>query len=143
MRHQHRDLAIMDFPLAYGQNLPRTDAAALAKINAARDRVALSDVTAGQIWLQMAHRLVAGMIGISVFAFWLFVRQKNLARSSLGALSNIWRALGVLQIALGAWVVWSNKAADVATTHVAVGAVAFVIGVALSALTWKHATISV
>ena len=37
MRHQHRDLAITDFPTAYGQWIPDTSAAAIAKINAARD----------------------------------------------------------------------------------------------------------
>src|SRR5438876_1133476 len=36
MRHQHRDLAILDFPTANGAWIPDTSAAALAKINAWR-----------------------------------------------------------------------------------------------------------
>ncbi|HEY1770289.1 MAG TPA: COX15/CtaA family protein [Chthoniobacterales bacterium] len=134
MRHQHRDLSITDFPLAYGQVIPKTDDASIARINAARDRVALSDVTAGQIWLQMAHRFGALVIGLSILAFWLLVRQKNLARTSLGALSTFWLVLVLVQIGLGAWTIWSNKAADIATAHVAVGAITFVTGVAISAL---------
>jgi hypothetical protein len=55
MRHQHRDLAITDFPTAYGQWIPDTSAAAIAKINVARDTIAMSDVSAAQIWLQIAH----------------------------------------------------------------------------------------
>jgi heme A synthase len=46
MRHQHRDLAILDFPTANGAWIPDTGAAALAKINAWRDARGLSDVTA-------------------------------------------------------------------------------------------------
>ena len=34
----------------------------------------------------------------------------------------IWVAMILAQIALGAWTIWSNKAADVATAHMALGA---------------------
>jgi hypothetical protein len=37
MRHQHRDLSILDFPTANGAWIPDTSASALAKINAWRD----------------------------------------------------------------------------------------------------------
>src|SRR5437660_7510513 len=73
MRHQHRDLAILDFPTANGAWIPDTSATALAKINAWRDAQGLSYVTAFQIWLQMAHRFVALVIGIAVTAFCLRV----------------------------------------------------------------------
>jgi len=48
-------------------------------------------------------------------------------------LSNLWLGLVILQIILGAWTVLSNKAADIATAHVAVGAVTFATAVAVSA----------
>ena len=41
MRHQHRDLSILDFPTANGVWIPDTSANALAKINAWRDARAL------------------------------------------------------------------------------------------------------
>src|SRR3954467_3509521 len=63
MRHQHRDLAILDFPTANGQWIPDTSAPAMATINAWRDARAISNVTAFQIWLQMAHRFLAAIIG--------------------------------------------------------------------------------
>ena len=69
MRHQHRDLAILDFPTANGAWIPDTSAAALAKINAWRDARALSDVSAFQIWLQMVHRFLALIIAIAIVAF--------------------------------------------------------------------------
>src|SRR5262245_20898953 len=131
MRHQHRDLAITDFPLAYGQLIPATDQATIAKINRARDAQALSDVTAGQIWLQMAHRFIAALIGLAIAAFWLLVRREESVALVCG-LSNLWFGLVILQIALGAWTIWSNKAADIATTHVAVGAMTFATAIVIS-----------
>jgi hypothetical protein len=41
------------------------------------------------------------------------------------------------QITLGAWVIWSNKAADIATAHVALGAVMLSFGVSSSAICWR------
>ena len=52
----------------------------------------------------------------------------------LSRFTDSWFLLLCCQITLGAWVIWSNKAADIATTHVAVGATMFVVGVALSAI---------
>src|SRR5256886_14622910 len=125
MRHQHKDLAILDFPTANGAWIPDTSAAALAKINVWRDARALSDVDAFQIWLQMTHRFVAVLIGIAVIMF--FVRVRRLRNSSrapiLSGSSILWVILFFLQFTLGAFTIWSNKAADVATTHVAVGAI--------------------
>ena len=131
MRHQHRDLSILDFPLAYGQVIPKTDPATIARINKARDRVALSDVTAGQIWLQLVHRFCALVILCGVVGFWFASRQSV---SALRRLSDLWVLCVLCQIALGGWTILSNKAADIATAHVAVGAITFVTGVAISAI---------
>lgn len=139
MRHQHRDLAILDFPTANGAWLPDTSAKALAKINAWRDARALSDVTAFQIWLQMAHRFLALLIAVGVVVFCLRVRRlRNFSRAPfLSGSSILWVALVLCQIALGGWVIWSNKAADVATAHVALGAVMLSFGVSISGICWR------
>jgi cytochrome c oxidase assembly protein subunit 15 len=134
MRHQHRDLSIMDFPFAYGQIIPATDPATVARINQARDAQALSDVTAGQIWLQMAHRFGAAIIGLTIACFWFLVRRKDRAAPALRGLSSLWLGLVMAQTTLGAWTIWSNKAADIATAHVAVGAVTFAVGILVSAV---------
>ncbi|HEX4665764.1 MAG TPA: COX15/CtaA family protein [Chthoniobacterales bacterium] len=134
MRHQHRDLPILDFPLAYGQVWPATDLATIAQINRARDAQALSDVSAGQIWLQMAHRFVAAAIGLTIAAFWFLVRRKRDLNPILARLANLWLGLVIMQIALGAWTIWSNKAADIATAHVAVGALTFATGIVICAV---------
>jgi heme a synthase len=137
MRHQHRDLAILDFPTANGAWIPNTSAAALTKIDAWRDARALSDVTAFQIWLQMVHRLFALIIAIAIIVFWARVWREPQATSVLKRLSVLWVILVFGQIALGGWVIWSNKAADVATAHVALGAVMLSFGVSISAICWR------
>src|SRR5947207_4033841 len=142
MRHQHRDLSILDFPTANGAWIPDTSAAALAKINAWRDARGLSDVTAFQIWLQMAHRFLAFIIAIAVIAFALRVWRDAQRFAALKRLSILWVALVICQIALGAWVIWSNKAADVATAHVALGAIMLSFGVSISAIRWRMLAVS-
>src|SRR5215472_11737287 len=137
MRHQHRDLSILDFPTANGAWIPDTSATALAKINAWRDARALSNVDAFQIWLQMAHRFMALIIFIGVTAFCFRVRRDASGFETLARLSLFWVGLVFCQIALGAWVIWSNKAADVATAHVALGAVMLSFGVSISTICWQ------
>src|SRR5213592_3978978 len=137
MRHQHLDLAILDFPTANGAWIPDTSAAALAKINAWRDTRGLSDVTAFQIWLQMVHRFLALVIAIAVIAFSLRVWRDAPRFVALKRLSIWWVALVTCQIALGAWTIWSNKAADIATAHVAVGAIMLSFGVSIAAICWR------
>src|SRR6266480_3131086 len=137
MRHEHRDLAILDFPTANGAWIPDTSATLLARINAWRDARGLSDVTAFQIWLQMAHRFLALLIAIAVVAFCLRVGRDAQGVTALKRLSVFWVALVACQITLGAWTIWSNKAADVATAHVAVGAIMLSFGVSISAICWQ------
>jgi heme a synthase len=134
MRHQHRDLSILDFPTAYGEIIPDTSPARIAEINAWRDARALSDVTPAQIWLQLAHRFVAMLIAAGVIASMFAARKSGEHAGVLSRFTDSWFLLLCCQITLGAWVIWSNKAADVATTHVAVGATMFGLGVALTAV---------
>jgi cytochrome c oxidase assembly protein subunit 15 len=137
MRHQHRDLAILDFPTANGAWIPDTSPEALAKINAWRDKQALSQVNAFQIWLQMAHRFLALLIGVSITAFSFRVWQSAGDLPGMPRLSILWLIFLCCQIALGAWTIWSNKAADVATAHVAVGAIMLSFGVTVSGILWR------
>lgn len=137
MRHEHKDLAILDFPTANHSWWPDTSAAALAQINQSRDARGLSDVTAFQIWLQMAHRFGALLVAIFVF---LTVRRFpgiSAQASVLRKLSMLWIALVLAQVTLGAWTIWSNKAADIATAHVAVGATMLSLGVCFAALGFR------
>ena len=134
MRHQHRDLAILDFPMAYGQIIPNVSSATLADINSWRNARALSEVSAFQIWLQMAHRCLALLIGAGVAIGLFQSRSRELRSVPLSHFSDAWFLLVVCQITLGAWVIWSNKAADIATAHVAVGATMLAVGITISTI---------
>ena len=134
MRHQHRDLSILDFPAAYGSIIPDTSAAKIAEINAWREARALSDVSPFHIWLQMTHRFVALLIAAGVIASLFLSRRTGPDAGMLSRFADIWFLLVCCQITLGAWVIWSNKAADIATAHVAVGATMLALGIALSAV---------
>jgi len=137
MRHQHRDLAILDFPTANGAWIPDTSAVALGRINAWRDARALSNVTPLEIWLQMVHRFLALIIAIAIISFCVRVWTDARDFIVLRRLSMLWIILVFGQITLGAWVIWSNKAADVATAHVALGAIMLSFGVTISAICWR------
>jgi cytochrome c oxidase assembly protein subunit 15 len=134
MRHQHRDLSILDFPAAYGSIIPDTSPARLAEINVWREARALSDVTSFQIWLQMTHRLVALIIAAGVIASLFHSRRTGPDAGLLSRFADVWSLLLACQITLGAWVIWSNKAADIATAHVGVGASMLALGIAFSAV---------
>lgn len=43
----------------------------------------------------------------------------------------------IMQILLGAATVWTNKSADIATAHVAVGALSFLASVMLALVSWR------
>jgi cytochrome c oxidase assembly protein subunit 15 len=126
MRHQHAGLAITDFPLAYGKIWPDTSPAALAQHNASRPANNL--VTAFQVDLQMAHRLLAYALFLGVAAAAFLARKKLGWGDALTKFAFLWLGLLTLQIFLGAATIWSNKAADVATAHVMVGALALLTG---------------
>src|SRR5439155_1690670 len=85
----------------------------------------------------MAHRFLALLIAIAVIAFCFRVWRDARHVPTLRRLSILWVALLACQLTLGAWTIWSNKAADVTTTHVAVGAIMLCFGVSISAICWR------
>jgi cytochrome c oxidase assembly protein subunit 15 len=139
MRHQHAGLAIPDFPLAYGRLWPAMDAGSVAHYNARRMEIlAVNPITAFQIGLQMTHRLLAlAIVGAVAFAAWSARRTLG-AGSLLSRLALGWLGLILTQALLGAATIWSNKAADVATAHVLVGALSLALGATMSLIALRE-----
>lgn len=142
MRHSHTGLSIPDFPTAYGHVFPPLDGASIARINEARSgTLSAPPISASLILLQYIHRVWALIIvvGLTWVALEIF-RQRQLPAPVRSA-AVCWLVLVFAQFGLGAWTVWSNKAADIATSHVFVGALTFMIGVLLSvvfsAMLWR------
>jgi len=133
MRHQHAGLAIPDFPLAYGKIWPDMDAGAVERYNQMRTEVtALNPITSFQVALQMAHRWMAVVILI-VVGIAAAATRRRLGRGGgrLTTLTLVWLVLIAAQIGLGAATIWTNKSAEIATLHVAVGSLALVAGAML------------
>jgi cytochrome c oxidase assembly protein subunit 15 len=133
MRHQHAGLAIPDFPRAYGKVWPRMDAEAVAYYNQIRlETTALQPITAVHVGLQMAHRLCALFVFATIVGAAVWTRRQFGWGAALTKLSMVWAGLVFSQVALGAATIWTNKSADVATAHVAVGALTLMVGALLS-----------
>jgi len=131
MRHQHSGLSIPDFPLAYGQLWPATNPAAIELYNAHRVEITnINPITAFQIQLQMVHRIVAVLILVAVG--WCAWKAWRKFPGALAKISAFWFSLIFCQACLGAATVLTDKAADVATAHVLVGALSLATGAALS-----------
>lgn len=129
MRHHQAGLAIPDLPLHYGHLLPPISSEGLQLANAQRiaedatsPNPVLGQVTLGQIWLHFAHRL--GAVIVTIALVWLAIRVVQRASKYKGLPSIALTVVLFLtvQLALGILTVWWRKPADLASLHVAVGA---------------------
>jgi cytochrome c oxidase assembly protein subunit 15 len=137
MRHQHAGLAIPDFPTAYGHLWPATDVDSIAHYNQNRvEATAVKPITAFQIVLQMLHRFVALAIFCLVVSAAVLTRQQLGWHNPLSKMAFTWLGLVVFQMLLGAATIWTGKSADIATAHVACGALLLMVGTLLSIISF-------
>jgi cytochrome c oxidase assembly protein subunit 15 len=158
MRHYRAGLAIPDFPLSYGRLLPPTNAAELARINQWRiqqpeqvdlntdargvvgavnryrdgqRQFTLDPVSMWQVWLHFAHRVGAIVVSVGVITLVVHILRRHRDEPWLTRLAWLSAALLIAQLALGVLTVLWRKPPDIASAHVAVGALllaaAFVI----------------
>lgn len=125
MRHYDAGLAIPDLPLHYGKVLPPMDDAALAEANLARANSGSPDlrpVTLAQIWLHMGHRVGAVLVTVLLaLVIWRSLRGTDVRVAARNpALLLI--PLLLIQLTLGVLTVVFHKPADIASLHVATGA---------------------
>ena len=145
MRHQHAGLAIWDFPLAHGQLWPSTNSNSVDIYN--KNRLELQnqlyseqklfdadgnpktfltsgkDIEAWHVWLQMIHR-VGAVITLGAVGLLVMKSRRKLGHSHwYTKITYILMSIIVAQAVMGIWTVLSNKAADVATGHVILGAI--------------------
>lgn len=125
MRHQHAGLAIPDLPLAYGQWWPKTDPESLVRYASRREGV--DAITALQVHMHLFHRINAVLallcIGLAFRASRVLPKGHSLRR-----FGTAWMHLVSVQFALGLFTVLTDRAADVATAHVAVGSLTLALG---------------
>ena len=129
MRHYQAGLAIPDLPLAYGQLLPPTTAAGLEAVNQWRSwqpELNLDRVTLAQIWIHFAHRVGAVLVTLAVAALVGRILRRRREDLLLVRPALLLIALVLTQLTLGVLTVLMQKPADLATLHVAVGALTLV-----------------
>jgi cytochrome c oxidase assembly protein subunit 15 len=122
MRHTDSGLAIPDFPLSYGSILPPLGSEALDRMNSVRTGLGLGPVTMAQVWIHFAHRAGALIttilvIGNALHVLRNFKRETRLREPALSAI-----LLVLVQVLLGGLAVWTGTGVEIATSHVAVGA---------------------
>jgi cytochrome c oxidase assembly protein subunit 15 len=138
MRHYQAGLAIPDFPLSYGKLIPPTNQAELDAVNLMRaDQPNLDSVTLGQIWLHFAHRIGALIVTLFVLhvatsALLRYSSEPRIRQPALVLLSLL-----PAQIGLGIAIVLLRKPADIASAHVAIGALVLVTTFVLTARAWR------
>ncbi len=135
MRHAHAGLSIPDFPTAYGHWWPQVHGADIPALNQHRTEVLhVPPTSLAQIHLQMTHRMMAAIILLGVVAGAVSAwRKGDRLPGSIRRFAMAWPLLIAVQVTLGMYTIWTGKAADVATAHVAVGALSLVWGVLLYA----------
>ncbi len=117
MRHTGAGLAIPDFPLAFGRVVP--------------------EIASFTIGIHFAHRIGAVVVATLVLttaARSLLLHRKDSRRMSPALLLVF---LLVLQVTLGASIIWTRKAVLPTTAHVAVGAALLATSVVLALRGWR------
>ena len=127
MRHFGAGLAIPDIPFAYGRWLPPVSAAQLQADNQIRVwQWHLDPVTLGQVWLAYTHRIGAIVVTLAITTLVaVIIRSRRMLRDLLVP-AGVLATLLLTQVTLGLLTVYFRKPADVASAHVACGALVLV-----------------
>jgi cytochrome c oxidase assembly protein subunit 15 len=126
MRHSDAGLAIPDFPLSYGGILPPGGTEGLSWINQQRsESYDLPPVEASQVWIHFAHRAGALLAGLTVIACGMHMLRAHPEDRRLREPAIVMMMLVLIQALLGALTVWTGKGVQIATAHVATGALLF------------------
>lgn len=140
MRHYRAGLAIPDLPLHYGQLLPPASAAALDRINEHRAwTLHLEPVTLTQVWVHFGHR--AGAVLVTAAAMALIVAAVRCGARGMRAPAWLLGVLLLAQLTLGVLTVLMGKPADIASLHVAVGALVLLTSFVLAVRSMRLASL--
>ena len=126
MRHSDAGLAIPDFPLSYGNLFPPSGAEGLSWINEQRrEFYDLPPVEVSQVWIHFAHRAGALLAGFTVIVCGIHMLRAHPGDRRLREPAIVMMMLVTVQFLLGALTVWTGKGVQIATAHVATGALLF------------------
>jgi cytochrome c oxidase assembly protein subunit 15 len=83
--------------------------------------------------------VIAVVLTVAILILWLRVRRDPAASTLLRNLAHGLLALLVVQVLLGASIIWSQRRADITTAHVIVGAATLATAFALACLAHRNA----
>ena len=127
MRHLGAGLAIPDIPLVFGHWLPPLTSTQMDTANRVRNwTYHLDRVTLGQIWLAYTHRIGAVAVTTAIASLVAMIVRSRRVLNDLLAPAGVLVVLLLTQITLGLLTVYFRKPADVASAHVACGALVLV-----------------
>jgi cytochrome c oxidase assembly protein subunit 15 len=135
VRHTQSGLAIPDFPLSFGRIIPPFD-------NLPYDPNAPFPVSYETVQFKVAvhfaHRVWAFVVaGIGIYVSILAIKNSKVSPVSIAG--KILICLIILQILLGALVIWTGLSVIVTIIHVAIGASILGTSLILSLMSWKIA----
>jgi heme a synthase len=139
-------LSIPDWPLHFGNVIPPTDEASLARANQYRIwkiTPPLPPTTLSHVWLQFSHRVGAYATALVVLGMALHVWRKHEGNRALLQPALTAALLVVVQVTLGILTVLYRKPADIATFHQATGALLLMTVVVLLVRVLKQYPFSV
>lgn len=133
MRHTGSGMAIPDFPSNYGQLIPPLTQEG---IEAATEALDVPDYThsggyftPAQVGVHLAHRVWAIVVLIAAVVMLVRIAPRVAQDDRLARPVIAFVALLLLQVALGASVIWTERHPEMATAHQTVGAA--ILGVAM------------
>lgn len=142
MRHSGAGLAIPDFPTSYGSVIPpfEQDGIESAMIAYTADDYSAAPDTfykPGHVAIHFAHRVFAIVVAAAVIFLGVRTLRQSRSHTLVRRSMFIVLALLLMQISLGASVIWTGRHPEVATAHQAMGAV-LLANLFLLALRMKH-----
>lgn len=137
MRHMHAGLAVPDFPLIYGQLIPSLSPQAMQGYNNTLAGEGLrtfidGPVTRTLILIHVAHRAWALVVAVCILLTTVKLFRLSGQSRRLMLFQYLMIVLLVIQMTLGGYTVLSRKAVDIATAHVATGALLLAMSVLLA-----------
>lgn len=128
MRHTESGLALPDFPLMAGQWFPFFTQSSVDWVNAWRMNysfetgIVLEDVTLGQLYAHLAHRVGAIVVFVALFILARNAKRVRDEQPRVWKTTVVLMALVTVQIVLGIVTVMSHRVPLITSLHVVTGA---------------------
>ncbi|CUS98877.1 COX15/CtaA family protein [Candidatus Chrysopegis kryptomonas] len=137
VRHTQSGNIIPDFPLSFGRLIPPFG-------NLPYEPNAPFPISYAELQFKVAihfaHRVWAFVVaGFGIYASVLAIKKRV---ELLSQFAKVWIVLIILQILLGALVVWTKLSVPITILHVATGATLFGTTLVLAVLSWKGVAVS-